>query len=169
LSSLVFDKSTALENEETIMTAAARYVRPGRATALFNNVVAGFTRMGISVWGSRVLAVRGRTSGEMRTTPVNLLTVDGERYLVAPRGVTQWVRNIRVAGEAELRIGRRVERIRVEELADAEKPAILRPYLRRWKFEVGVFFDGVDASASDEELRQVGPKHPVFRVLAVGK
>ena len=82
------------------MTAAARYVRPGRATALFNGVIAGLTRAGVSVWGSRVLAVRGRTSGEMRTTPVNLLTVDGERYLVAPRGVTQWVRNIRVAGEA---------------------------------------------------------------------
>jgi hypothetical protein len=105
----------------------------------------------------------------MRTTPVNLLTVDGGRYLVAPRGVTQWVRNIRVAGEAELRLGRRVESIRVEELTDDEKPAILRPYLRRWKFEVGVFFDGVDASASDEELRQIGPKHPVFRVLAPGK
>ena len=151
------------------MTAAARYVRPGRATALFNNVVAGFTRMGLSIWGSRILGVRGRTSGEMRTTPVNLLTVDGVRYLVAPRGVTQWVRNIRVAGAAELRLGRRVEPIRVTELTEAEKPAILRAYLRRWKFEVGVFFDGVDASASDETLRQIGPKHPVFRVLAAGE
>ena len=148
------------------MTAAARYIRPGRGTAVFNNVVAGFTRAGISIWGSRVLAVRGRTSGEMRTTPVNLLTVDGQRYLVAPRGVTQWVRNIRVAGAAELRIGRRVEQIRVEELTDDEKPAILRPYLQRWKFEVGVFFDGVDGSASDEVLRKIAPGHPVFRVLA---
>ena len=145
---------------------AARYIRPGRSTAVFNQVVAGFTRMGISIWGSRVLAVRGRTSGEVRTTPVNLLTVDGERYLVAPRGVTQWVHNIRVAGEAELRIGRRVEPIRVVELTDDEKPAILRPYLRRWKFEVGVFFDGVDASSSDEVLRKIAPGHPVFRVLA---
>jgi deazaflavin-dependent oxidoreductase (nitroreductase family) len=151
------------------MTAAARYVRPGRSTALFNSVVAGFTRMGLSIWGSRILGVRGRTSGEMRTTPVNLLTVDGVRYLVAPRGVTQWVRNIRVAGEAELRLGRKVEPIRVTELTEAEKPAILRAYLRRWKFEVGVFFDGVDASASDETLRQIGPKHPVFRVLAAGE
>ena len=149
------------------MTAAARYIRPGRSTAVFNKVVAGFTRAGISIWGSRVLGVRGRTSGEMRTTPVNLLTVDGERYLVSPRGVTQWVRNIRVAGEAELRIGRRVEPIRVLELTDDEKPAILRPYLKRWKFEVGVFFDGVDASASDEVLRKIAPGHPVFRVLAV--
>jgi hypothetical protein len=100
----------------------------------------------------------------MRTTPVNLLTVDGERYLVAPRGVTQWVRNIRVTGEAELRLGRRVEPIRVEELSDDEKPAILRAYLKRWKFEVGVFFDGVDASASDETLRGIAPGYPVVRV-----
>jgi deazaflavin-dependent oxidoreductase (nitroreductase family) len=146
------------------MTAAARYIRPGRNTTVFNEIVAALTRAGISIWGSRVLGVRGRKSGEMRTTPVNLLTVDGERYLVAPRGVTQWVRNIRVTGEAELRLGRRVEPIRVEELSDDEKPAILRAYLKRWKFEVGVFFDGVDASASDETLRGIAPGYPVFRV-----
>ena len=127
--------------------------------------MAALTRAGISIWGSRVLAVRGRTSGEMRTTPVNLLTVGGERYLVAPRGLTQWVRNIRVSGEAELRLGRKVELVKVEELADDAKPAILRAYLKRWKFEVGVFFDGVDASASDETLRGIAPGYPVFRVL----
>jgi deazaflavin-dependent oxidoreductase (nitroreductase family) len=143
---------------------AVRYIRPGRTGALFNRIVAGLTRAGVSVWGSRVLAVRGRTSGELRTTPVNLLVVDGERYLVAPRGVTQWVRNIRAAGEGELRLGRRVARIRVQELADDEKPTILRAYLKRWKFEVGVFFDGVDASASDATLRQIAPGYPVFRV-----
>src|SRR5204863_3253 len=93
----------------------------------------------------------------------NLLTVDGARYLVAPRGVTQWVRNIRAAGEAELRVGRRVEPIRVVELADDEKPALLRAYLSRWKFEVGVFFDGVDASASDETLRRIAPGRRVGR------
>ncbi len=146
------------------MTTAARYIRPDRATEIFNAVVSRLTRLGVSVWGSRVLAVRGRTSGEWRTTPVNLLTVDGERYLVAPRGVTQWVRNVRVAGGGELRVGRRVEAFTAVELADDEKPAILRPYLRRWKFEVGVFFDGVDASASDETLRAIAPGYPVFRL-----
>src|SRR6476619_7519484 len=113
------------------MTAAARYVRPGRGTTLFNGIVAALTRAGVSVWGSRVLAVRGRTSGEMRTTPVNLLTVDGERYLVAPRGVTQWVRNIRAAGEAELRVGRRVERVRLVELPVEQRVPVLRVYLQR--------------------------------------
>jgi len=147
------------------MAEATRYIRARRGTQVFNSVVAALTRAGVSVWGSRLLAVRGRTTGKIRTTPVNPLTIDGERYLVAPRGVTQWVRNIRVAGGAELRVGRRVEQIRVEELTDDEKPAILRAYLRRWKFEVGVFFDGVDASASDETLRAISPGYPVFRLV----
>lgn len=142
-----------------------RYIRPDRSTGIVNSVVAGLTRLGVSVWGSRVLAVRGRTTGEWRTTPVNLLTVDGERYLVAPRGVTQWVRNMRAAGGGELRVGRRTEAFTVVELADDEKPAILRPYLKRWKFEVGVFFDGVDASASDATLREIAPGYPVFRLV----
>jgi len=149
--------------EENPMTTT-RYIRPDRSTEIFNYVVAGLTRLGVSVWGSRVLAVRGRTSGEWRTTPVNLLTVDGVRYLVAPRGVTQWVRNIRAAGGGELRVGRRVEAFTVVEISDDEKPAVLRPYLKRWAFEVGVFFDGVDASASDETLRGIAPGYPVFRL-----
>ncbi|MDX6580636.1 MAG: hypothetical protein QOJ47_2185, partial [Gaiellales bacterium] len=76
-----------------------RYVRPGWFTKhVFNRIVAGLTRLGLSVLGSRVLEVRGRTSGEPRRVPVNLLTLDGERYLVAPRGETQWVRNLRASG-----------------------------------------------------------------------
>jgi deazaflavin-dependent oxidoreductase (nitroreductase family) len=141
-----------------------RYLRPNRSDAIFNRAVAGLTRLGISVAGSRVLAVRGRASGEWRTTPVNLLTVDGERYLVAPRGVTQWVRNIRAAGGGELRVGRRVEEVAVTELADEEKAAVLREYLRRWAWEVGRFFEGVDASASDDQLAAIAPGFPVFRL-----
>jgi deazaflavin-dependent oxidoreductase (nitroreductase family) len=142
----------------------ARYLQPTRSDAIFNKTVAGLTRLGISVAGSRVLAVRGRASGEWRTTPVNLLTVDGERYLVAPRGVTQWVRNIRLAGGGELRVGRRVEEIAVTELADGEKATVLREYLRRWAWEVGRFFEGIDASASDAQLAEIAPGFPVFRL-----
>lgn len=141
-----------------------RYVEPGRMVRVFNKTVAVLTRLGISLWGSRVLAVRGRKSGEWRTTPVNLLTFEGGRYLVAPRGVTQWVRNIRAAGGGELRLGRRAEDFTVTELADDAKPALLRAYLKRWKFEVGMFFDGVGPDASDEELRRIAPGYPVFRV-----
>jgi len=142
-----------------------RYIKPGTATLIFNATVARLTRMGISVYGSRVLAVRGRSSGEWRTTPVNPLTLtDGTRYLVAPRGNAQWVRNLRVGGTGELRVGRRTEPFRATEVEDDDKPAILREYLKRWKFEVGVFFDGVDASAPTEKLREIAPGYPVFRV-----
>ena len=143
-----------------------RYVEPGRSTRIFNSVVAFCTRHGVSVWGSRQLYVRGRSSGELRSTPVNLLTVDGERYLVAPRGVTQWVRNIRVAGEGELRVGRRVEKFTPVELSDEQKPAILRAYLKRWKFEIGVFFDGVGPDSTDQQLLAIAGGYPVFRVVA---
>jgi deazaflavin-dependent oxidoreductase (nitroreductase family) len=122
------------------------------------------TGLGVSVWGSRELRVRGRKSGEWRTTPVNLLTHEDDRYLVAPRGETQWVRNLRAAGEGELRVGRRTEAFRATELPDAEKPAILRAYLKRWKAEVGVFFGGVGPDAPEDELRRISPDHPVFRI-----
>jgi deazaflavin-dependent oxidoreductase (nitroreductase family) len=104
-----------------------RYIRPNWFTAnVFNRLVALLTRLGLSVYGSRVLAVRGRKSGEFRTVPVNLLDYQGERYLVAPRGVTQWVRNLRASGEGELWLGRRREPIRVVELKDEEKVDLLR-------------------------------------------
>jgi deazaflavin-dependent oxidoreductase (nitroreductase family) len=131
---------------------------------LFNETVAALTRLGISIWGSRVLSVRGRKSGEWRSTPVNLLTFEGRRYLVAPRGHTQWVRNMRAAGGGELRVGRRVEAFTAAELADDQKPELLRAYLRRWKFEVGMFFDGVGPDAPEEKLLEIAPGYPVFQI-----
>ena len=150
---------------------ATRYAMPttsvGRAmNSMFNSAVAALTRAGISVWGSRVLAVRGRTSGEWRTNPVNPLAHDGSRYLVAPRGQTQWVRNLRVSGGGELRVGRRAEAFTATELPDDQKPEILREYLRRWKFEVGVFFDGVGPDSTEAELLAIAPKHPVFKITS---
>jgi deazaflavin-dependent oxidoreductase (nitroreductase family) len=131
---------------------------------VFNRAVAGLTRLGVSVWGSRILEVRGRKTGEPRRVPVNVLHLEGERYLVAPRGHTQWVRNLRVAGEAHLLLGRGRERIRAVEVADADKVAILRAYLQRWKWEVGQFFGGVGPDASADDLQRIAPDHPVFRV-----
>ena len=146
---------------------AHRYLAPGAITRrVMNPSVAWLTRRGLSLWGSRVLAVRGRSSGEVRTTPVNVLELDGERYLVSPRGQTQWVRNLRAAGAGELQVGRRREAFTAVELADADKPAVLRPYLRRWAFEVGAFFEGVGAGSSDAELAAASPRHPVFRLSA---
>jgi len=144
--------------------AGARYVKPGAADRLFNGAVAGLTRLGLSVYGSRVLAVRGRKSGEWRTVPVNLLEHEGVRYLVAPRGETQWVRNLRASGQGELRVGRRREPFHARELRDAEKPPVLRAYLRKWWFEVKVFFAGVNADAPESELARIAPGYPVFRI-----
>jgi deazaflavin-dependent oxidoreductase (nitroreductase family) len=145
--------------------SAARYIKPKSATSLFNDIVGRLTRLGISVYGSRILFVKGRTSGEWRSTPVNPLRLaDGTRYLVAPRGNTQWVRNMRAAGGGELRIGRKVEPFTATEVADGVKPEILRTYLKKWKIEVGVFFDGVDAKAPEEKLRAIAPGYPIFRI-----
>jgi deazaflavin-dependent oxidoreductase (nitroreductase family) len=147
-----------------------RRKRPGWFTSrVFNPAVAAVTRLGISVWGSRVLEVRGRKSGQPRRTPVNVLSFEGSSYLVAPRGDTQWARNLRASGECSLLIGRGGGKHYVaSELGDEEKPPILRAYLKRWKFEVGVFFDGIGPDSSDNELRQASSKHPVFRLAAAG-
>jgi deazaflavin-dependent oxidoreductase (nitroreductase family) len=149
----------------TTQTPPDRYLAPGRfTTSVFNPTIAWLTRRGVSVMGSRVLQVRGRTSGEWRSTPVNLLAVDGVEYLVAPRGVTQWVRNLRVAGSGRLRVGRRVTEFDAVELADVDKPAVLRAYLAKWRWEVGAFFDGVGPDATDEQLLAAAADHPVFRI-----
>ncbi len=143
----------------------SRYLAPGWFTRnVFNRMVRRLTRMGISVWGSRELRVRGRKSGQWRTTPVNVLTLDGTRYLVAPRGVTEWVRNIRVSKAAELRVGRRIEPIAVAELPDDVKEPVLRAYLKRWKFEIGAFFEGVDADSPAADIADIAGGFPVFRI-----
>ena len=146
-----------------------RYVMPTtdrarRTLALTNTTVAWLTSHGLPLAGSRILAVRGRSSGVWRTTPVNPLVVDGHRYLVAPCGHTQWVRNLRVSGTGELRLGRRVEVFTAREVADRDKLPVLREYLRRWGWEVGQFFEGLDKDAGDEQLRAVSPGFPVFEV-----
>ena len=141
------------------------FQEPGWFTKhVFNRLVALATRLGLSVAGSRVLEVKGRKSGEWRQTPVNLLVFEGERYLVAPRGNTQWVRNMRVAGGGRLVVGRRVEEFGATEVPEAERPPLLRAYLEKWKWEVGAFFGGVGPDSSDAELLRIAPDHPAFRL-----
>jgi deazaflavin-dependent oxidoreductase (nitroreductase family) len=146
-------------------TAHFERKRPGWFTThVFNRLIAALTGSGVSVLGSRVLEVKGRSSGQLRRTPVNLLDFEGESYLVAPRGETQWARNLRASGEGRLFVGKRSEHFTAVELGDEQKAPVLRAYLKRWKFEVGVFFDGVGPDSSEQELREAAPKHPVFRV-----
>lgn len=147
---------------------AARYDEPGWLTRnVLNPLILKLTRAGIGPLGSRMLRVPGRRSGVPRETPVNVLSLDGARYLVSPRGNTEWVRNVRAAGGGELVLGRTVEPFDAVEVDDEHKPGVLRAYLHRWGFEVAPFFDGVTATSSDEQLRDAGPRHPVFRIEAV--
>ncbi|MBH0778682.1 nitroreductase family deazaflavin-dependent oxidoreductase [Nocardia bovistercoris] len=147
------------------MNAETRYIAPKGIDAIVNRIFNLLPKLGISVLGSRLLAVRGRKSGEWRTTMVNLLIdTDGARYLVAPRGHTQWVRNLRVAGGGELRLGRKVETFTATEVPDADKVPLLRLYLRKWGWEVGAFFEGITKDATDEQLAEIAPGFPVFRL-----
>jgi deazaflavin-dependent oxidoreductase (nitroreductase family) len=147
---------------------AAHYRAPGWLTRnVLNRAVAFLTRHGVSILGSRVLAVKGRRSGAWRTTPVNLLELDGRRYLVSARGHGEWVRNLRAAGTGELRVGRRTEAFAGRELTDDEKVPVLRAYLKRWKAEVGAFFNGVGPDSTDDQLRAIAPDHPAFEIRTV--
>jgi deazaflavin-dependent oxidoreductase (nitroreductase family) len=142
-----------------------RYLRPDWFTRTILNPAGNLLmRLGISIYGSRILAVRGRKSGQWRTTPVNLLEYQGQQYLVAARGVTQWVRNVRAGSPAELRLGSRRQPLRLVELADDQKLDVLRAYLRKWRWEVGQFFEGVGPEAAEADLRRIAPNHPVFRI-----
>jgi deazaflavin-dependent oxidoreductase (nitroreductase family) len=146
--------------------ADRHYREPGWLTRnVFNRAVALTTRAGISVLGSRVLEVRGRNSGLARRTPVNLLSLDGHQYLVSPRGESEWVRNVRAdGGKLDLLLGSNRRHCLGHEVPDADKVDVLRGYLRRWKVEVGVFFDGVGPDSTDDEIRGIAHKHPVFRL-----
>lgn len=147
------------------MDAATRNIAPTGFDKIFNRTMNLASKLGISVLNSRLLAVRGRKSGEWRTTTVNLMVrEDGTRFLVAPRGNTQWVRNIRVAGGGELRLGRKVEPFTVTEVADEDKVPVLRVYLKRWGWEVGRFFEGVTKDSTDEELAAIAAGFPVFQI-----
>ncbi|HEX4306692.1 MAG TPA: nitroreductase family deazaflavin-dependent oxidoreductase [Solirubrobacterales bacterium] len=144
---------------------AQSFQEPGWFTRnVFNRAVNGLMALGISIAGSRVLEVKGRKSGEWRSTPVNLLEVDGTRYLVAPRGTTQWVRNMRAAGGGRLRLGRKTEDFKATEVTGDATVPLLRAYLKKWKWEVGAFFDGVGPDATDAELLAIAPDHPVFKL-----
>jgi len=128
-----------------------------------NPLVKGLHRLGIGVQGSQTLAVRGRKSGDVRTNPVNPFELDGRTYLLSPRGNTQWARNLRAAGEGELRTGRKAQRFTATEVPAGQRLPMLRLYMDKWAWEVKGFM-GIDADASDEELRRIAPDHPVFEI-----
>ncbi len=139
--------------------------------SVFNKSIAGtlmilLTRLGISMGGANTLTVAGRKTGEPRSVPVNPLDHDGARYLVAPRGNTEWVRNLRAAGEGELRLGSKRETIKATEVLDnTEKPPVIKAYLQKWASATKGSF-GADENATDQELADIAPNHPVFRITS---
>jgi deazaflavin-dependent oxidoreductase (nitroreductase family) len=146
------------------MTENVHYKKPGWFTQnVFNRTVAGLTKAGVSVLGSRVLEVQGRKSGLPRRVPVNLLELDGRQYLVSPRGEGEWVKNVRASdGQLDLIVGRKRETRHAVELSDTDKVPVIRAYLKRWKFELGQFFEGIGPDSTDDQIMAIAPKHPVF-------
>lgn len=142
----------------------APYQKPSPLLSKGGNRVMEFLvgTIGLAPSGVRVLSVPGSKTGEMRSVPIQPMPYEGFHYLVSSRGDTEWVRNIRAAGNAELKTGRKKERIAVEEVPDEEKVALIREYLRRWAAVSARYF-GVGKDASDEELARIAPNHPVFR------
>ncbi|MFE4537383.1 nitroreductase/quinone reductase family protein [Streptomyces scopuliridis] len=140
------------------------YLKAGPFTVRMNSVIGRLARHGVSLLGSAELSVRGRKSGRMQRIPVNPHTYQGAQYLVSARGHSQWVRNMRVAGAGELRVGRKIRAFTATEIPDSEKLPILRAYLKRWGWEVNQYFQGVTAKSSDEEIIAAAPDHPVFLI-----
>jgi deazaflavin-dependent oxidoreductase (nitroreductase family) len=145
-----------------------RYRAPNRVERAANAMIRSLAELGIGIAGARVLRVRGRKTGKPRAVVINLLTVDGADYLVAPRGNTQWVRNVRAAGDVEVGPRWRRRRSRVTELDDADKPEVLRRYLARWYRQVKAHVGGLTPDSSDEQLRAAAPMIPVFRLAGTG-
>ncbi|GLF97091.1 nitroreductase family deazaflavin-dependent oxidoreductase [Streptomyces yaizuensis] len=150
------------------MSQQLHYIKPNRVDAVMNGAIGWLARKGVSLLGTAELSVKGRTSGEWRSIPVNPLPYEGGPYLISARGHSHWVRNLRAAGGGRLRVGRRTQYFTAVELPDEEKPALLRTYLERWGWEVGRFFGDVSAKSTDEELLAAAHRHPVFRITIGG-
>lgn len=152
-------------NTTTNTTGEQRYLAPDRVSRrVLNPCISAVMRLGVGVRGGRILHVRGRRTGEWRRVPVNPLVVGEERYLVAPRGQTEWVRNLRVAGTGRLQLGRKYEDFTVTEVDDAHKAPIIRAYLEAWAAETQRFFGDVTATSTDDEIAAVAAGFPVFRI-----
>jgi hypothetical protein len=150
------------------MTATTHYNKPGKSVAFFNTIVAWMADRGVTLAGARTLEVRGRKSGAIQRIPVNPLRLQGRTFLIGARGETQWARNVRASGECTLRGGRTTTVYRVTEVAHADKPAVLRPYLKRWGWEVASLMPvKISAESSDAELVAAGPVIPVFELTPV--
>jgi len=141
-----------------------------KATAFerfFNGLMGKLVGFGVGPGYMRLLEVRGRKSGRLFTTPVNLIEVGGRRYLVAARGDTAWSRNARVSGEVTLKRGSNAERCAVKLVPEADRPPVLKAFLDKYASQVQRFFT-VQAGAPIEAFREMAPRAPVFELVAPG-
>lgn len=149
--------------EPDALAARPDYRRPGPIERLFNAVFGLLAGYGIGLAHNYRLVVTGRRSGARRALPVNLFTHDGVHYLVAPRGDTEWVRNVRASGRLTLERGRQRFDCAAEELPPAARAPILAGYLRRFATTVQRYFS-VTPDATPAEFAAIAARHPVFRL-----
>lgn len=142
-----------------------RYDQPDLAARMFNGVIRRLAEIGVSISGTHILRVRGRKTGKVRSVVINLMTVDGVDYVVSPRGNTQWARNARTAGAAELGPVWRRRQVRLTEIDDDAKPELLKRYLDRWYWEVKGHVGGLTPQSTAAEMRAVAPSIPVFAAV----
>ena len=143
----------------------ATFQKPSAMEAAFNRALGFLVGLGIGPSYMWLLQVRGRKTGHVYSTPVNLLELGGKTYLVAPRGRTQWVRNAEAAGEITLKRGSTRKRFRLRALSDSEKPELLKAYLERYRSQVQRYFS-VRAGSPAEAFRGVAGDYPVFELIA---
>ena len=139
---------------------------PSAGERAFNRIFGFVVGLGLGFSYNYLLQVRGRKSGKIYSTPIDLLEIGGKRFLVAPRGRTQWVRNAEVAGEVTLKRGKLQQRFRLRALSDQEKPAILKAYLDQFRREVQRYFP-VAAGSSVEAFRELVQSYPAFELISV--
>jgi deazaflavin-dependent oxidoreductase (nitroreductase family) len=141
-----------------------RFNQPTTVDRAINKLFGLLVGFGLGLRHNYLLQVRGRKSGRIYSTPVDVLDRDGKRYLVAPRGYTQWVRNAIASGTVSLKKGRRSEEFGIRLLADDEKPEILKSYLDRYKLTVQRYFP-VPAGSPTEAFRPLTGDYPVFELV----
>jgi deazaflavin-dependent oxidoreductase (nitroreductase family) len=150
-----------------MLSPEAKFEAPSASERIFNRALGLLVGLGLGGRHYYLLQVRGRTTGRVYSTPVNVLELNGKRWLVAPRGRTQWVRNAEVAGEVLLRKGWRTQRCRVRLVPDSDKPEILSAYLDRFKLTVQRYFP-VPARSAPSAFVELASRYPVFELLEPG-
>jgi deazaflavin-dependent oxidoreductase (nitroreductase family) len=146
---------------------ASTFREPTPVEKIFNRVFGFLVGLGLGASYNYLLEVRGRKSGRLYSTPINLLERNGKRYLVAPRGRTQWVRNAESAGAVTLKKGGKRIIFRLRPLGENEKPEILKAYLDSYRSHVQRYFS-VAAGSTAEAFTPVTALYPVFELVSQG-